>query len=107
MLRQYDNIVPGAGERILAMTETEGRHRQALEAKLLTTESRLSLLGVISAFVLGLCTIVGGTVCILKGQQIGGTILGGAGLVGLVSVFVYGTRQRNKQGSSASGDESC
>ena len=104
MLRQYDDIVPGAGERILAMTENEGEHRRSLEAKLLAAESRLSLLGVVSAFVLGLCTIVGGIVCILKGQPFGGTFLGSAGLAGLVWAFISGTRQRATQRGDASGD---
>lgn len=33
LLREYDNILPGAAERIIAMAENEGRHRQALENK--------------------------------------------------------------------------
>jgi uncharacterized membrane protein len=32
LLREYDAIVPGAAERILAMAENEGRHRHALES---------------------------------------------------------------------------
>lgn len=33
LLREYNAIVPGAAERILAMAENEGRHRQSLESK--------------------------------------------------------------------------
>lgn len=33
LLREYNQILPGAAERIIAMAENEGRHRQALENK--------------------------------------------------------------------------
>lgn len=33
LLREYNAIVPGAAERILALAENEGRHRQSLESK--------------------------------------------------------------------------
>lgn len=35
LLKEYDLILPGAAERIIAMAENEGRHRQDLESKAL------------------------------------------------------------------------
>jgi hypothetical protein len=33
----------------------------------------------------------------MAGHETGGSIIGGAGLSGLVGVFVYGSRQRRKE----------
>jgi len=97
ILKEYNSVLPGAAERIIAMAEEQGKHRRELEKKALSTDSCNSLLGIIFAFALGLSTIGCGTYCIVQGQQISGTIIGGVGLVGLVSVFIYGTRHRSKE----------
>ena len=96
-IQKYDEIIPNGAERIMAMAEKQSEHRQQLEKKALDTDSRNSLLGVIFAFILGLLTIVAGVIVILTGHSWPGTILGSAGLVGLVSVFIYGTRERRKE----------
>jgi len=44
--------------------------------------------------ILGVATIGGGVFLAFGGLQWAGSILGSAGLVGLVSVFVYGTRSK-------------
>lgn len=99
----YDNILPGAAERILSMAEKQSSHRQDLELKVIKAGARDSLIGLIFAFILGFFTIGGGIYCIIKGQSTGGTIIGGAGLVSLVGVFVYGSRQRRKERESKQG----
>ena len=78
----------------------KGAPRLSLETKALNTDSRNSLLGVIFAFILGLTTIVTGGIVVLKGQPWPGTIIGSVGLVGLVSAFIYGTRERRTERES-------
>lgn len=96
-LEKYNQIIPNGAERIMVMAEEQSKHRKTLEAKALNTDSRNSLLGIIFAFVLGLTTIVVGAIIILKDYVYPGTIMGSAGLVGLVSAFIYGTRSRRKE----------
>jgi len=96
-LERYSQIIPNGAERLMVMAEEQSKHRRELETKALNTDSRNSLLGVIFAFLLGLTTIVAGTIIILKGYAYPGTIVGSAGLVGLVSAFIYGTRERRKE----------
>lgn len=99
-LEGYNNIVPGAADRIIKMAEEQSSHRRALELVAIKSRSRDSLLGIIFGFLLALATIFAGTYVILEGFIWGGTILGSAGLVGLVSVFIYGTSSSRKERTS-------
>lgn len=78
------------------MAESQSKHRQALELKVINSDIEDSRRGLIFGLVIGLA-VVGGTICTITGHQIGGSIIGGGGLTGLVSVFVYGSRSRRKE----------
>lgn len=93
-LEGYERILPGAAERILAMAESQSTHRQGLEKKALSTESRNSLLGIIAALVIGVVALSIAGFCIYTGHDTAGATLGGTTLGSLVGTFVYGTRQR-------------
>ena len=99
-LAQYNEIIPNGAERIMVMAEEQSKHRRELEKIALKTDSRNSFLGVLSAFILGLATIIAGAIVILRGYSWPGALLGSAGLVGLVSVFIYGTKQRRQERES-------
>jgi len=91
---QYDQIVPGAAERIIAMAESQANHRQKLELIAVKSGSRDSLLGLIFGLIIGLSAIIGSVLTIMSGKEQGGAALGITGLASLVGVFVYGSRQR-------------
>ncbi len=97
ILSQYNQIVPDAANRIIAMAESQAEHRQQLESQVIGSDIRNSRLGLHYGLIIGLTTVIGATVCIFSGFQIGGSILGSAGLSSLVGVFVYGSRQRRKE----------
>lgn len=101
-LREFEELHPGITERLLTLVERQAAHRQALEQRELTMESRNSMCGLIFGLVIGLSTIVGAVVCILSGYAFSGTFLGTAGLTSLVGVFVYGSRQRRRIDEPAS-----
>ena len=97
LLKQYDEVHPGFAERIIAMAEKQAKHRQDLESRVIDSDIRNSRLGLHYGLIIGLCAVIGGSVCIILGHQIGGSIIGGTGLTGLVGVFVYGSTQRRKE----------
>lgn len=99
-LERYELLLPGAADRILTMAENQSEHRRDIERIVIKSRARDSLLGVIFGFILAIMTIVAGTYVVIKGYTWSGTILGSAGLVGLVSVFVYGTRSARKERNS-------
>ena len=96
-LRHYNDILPGAAERILTMAEQQAAHRQTLEAMAVRTEARNSTLGVVFALLIGLGSMAVAGYAISQGKEISGTILGGTGLASLVGTFIYGTSQRRKE----------
>ena len=49
-----------------------------------------------SALVLALAVLVGGVICILQDHDWAGAVIVGIDIVGLCSVFVYGTKMRNQ-----------
>lgn len=100
MLYQYNQILPGAAERIITMAEDQSKHRQDLERTVIKARARDSLYGIISAAILCITTILCGTFTVLNGHEVSGAFLGTAGLAGLAGVFVYGTRENRKERES-------
>ena len=97
LLREFDNIVPGSAERIIQMAEKQVEHRQFLEKTVVTGDSRRAFYGLwVGAFV-ALCVLAGAVFLIYTGHDIAGAVVGGLDIVGLVSVFVYGTARRRSE----------
>ena len=94
---QYNQAVPDFAERIIVMAEAQSKHRQELESKVIESDINNSKLGLHYGLIIGLAAVIGGTICILYGHEVGGSIIGGTGLTGLVGVFVYGSRSRRKE----------
>jgi uncharacterized membrane protein len=88
LLTLYEDVLPGAAERIFLMAEKQGDHRRAMDRGELT----LAFVGVITAFVLALIGIIAGTVLGFNGHEISGSIIGGSGLAILCGSFIYGSR---------------
>jgi uncharacterized membrane protein len=96
-LEKYERITPGAADRIIKMAEKQSDHRQTIERAVIKTKSINSTLGVVFAFLLGAGTIFGGVFLAYNGQGWPGAVLGSAGLIGLVSVFIYGTKSTSNE----------
>ncbi len=93
-LAAYEDILPGAAERIFAMAESQSNHRQGLEVKALSFEGRNSLLGIVAGWFLGTLGLLIGGFCIYTAHDVAGAAISGVSLVSLVGTFIYGTRER-------------
>lgn len=93
LLAEYEHTLPGLGERIARMAETEATHRHRMEHGLL----RLSYLGVSGALAIALMAIGGGIYAIIGGQSAYGLAAIVTALAGLVTVFVLGRRDAPPQ----------
>ena len=100
VLQGYEDIVPGAANRILEMAERQSEHRQQLEKTVVNGESRMSILGLVAGFVLSTMVIGGGIYLIASGHDFAGAALIGINLVGLATVFVYGSSKRRHEQQS-------
>lgn len=90
LLAEYNQVLPGLAERIVAMTEAEGENRRALQRRVL----RLSEAGLVSAFVITMTVIVWGFVLIGQGKSPEGMTSIIAALGSLL--IVYLTRRKPK-----------
>ncbi len=97
ILAKYNDVLPGAADRIIAMAEKQAEHRQELEKIAVTSRAGDSRLGVVSGLIIGVVALLVGGYVIGKGHTISGILLGGGSIAGLVGVFVYGTRSSSAE----------
>lgn len=104
ILAGYENVIPGGADRILSMAELEAKHRHDMDNKCHKTDSRDSLLGIVSAFTLTTMIIVGGIVVIIKVPGTLGTIAGllmsGSGIGTVLTTFIKSTKATWKMDNS-------
>ena len=97
ILKQYDEIVSGAAERIIKMAEEQFSHRTSLERKVIDSDIQRSKIGQILGFIIAIAGLAVALIVTLRGYETAGILIGGATLVSLVGVFVYGTASRKRE----------
>ena len=97
ILRRFDEVVPGAAERIIRMAEEQFAHRTALEKKVIESDISRSKWGQILGFMIAVIGLGVSALVTIYGNQWAGAVIGGATLASLVGVFMYGARTRNKE----------
>ena len=97
VLKKFDEVVPGAAERIIKMAEEQSAHRKELEKKVIDSDIARSKYGQ----VLGFCIAIVGLVVLafvsIFGNAIAGGVIGVSTLVSLVGVFMYGAKTRSEE----------
>ena len=88
VLRQYEERFPGAGERILTMTEKEQTHRHNWDRQMLEYKGMEVQNGQKFGFMLGVLAIGGGIFCAYIGQPVVAGILVGTTALGIVTAFI-------------------
>jgi len=104
ILAKYEQINPGFANRIVSLAESEAEHRRDLEEKMVAADIETlkqsvneRRLGQIFAFAIGTIRIISGTYAAIHGAQIAGSFIGTGGVIGLVSVFIYGRKEKPPQ----------
>ena len=97
VLREYNEIIPGLADRIVALAEKQTEHRIGIETKVINSDIGRSWGGLICGFVVALACVVAGTLCILYGHDWAGTTLATGAVGGLVYTFIYGTAARRAE----------
>jgi uncharacterized membrane protein len=82
-LREYEQVLPGSADRIVAMAEAEAHHRRTSEGRLI----RLSEWGLVAALLIALVGMIGGLYVTLRGKSLEGMGTIGVTIVALVTVF--------------------
>ena len=90
ILHGYEQVLTGAAERIIQLTENQAAHRQNLERKSLRLNAIQSILGQVFSFILAFLTIGAGAYIIYSGRNIPGLMMVIAAVASLVGTFLYG-----------------
>lgn len=94
-LKAYNDIVPGAADRIIAMAEKEAEHRHDMESKAIEYTQKDSRRGQLFAFIIVMTALIGGIVLILNGKGITGLVSLASALAMLAGAFIYNNRDKN------------
>ena len=100
-LARYNDVLPGAAERILQMAERQQQQDHnaemaaiGIERTVVVQDARRAYLGMLAGFIISLLVIGGGIYLIATGRDWAGVVLISINLSGLVGVFVYGSKMR-------------
>jgi len=96
-LEKYNQVLPGAAERILAMAESQQAHRQHLEKHVIESNVSAQTRGTWLGFFVAMTVIVGGIWLIHDGKNTAGLASVLTALGALVGVFVYSKYEQKKE----------
>lgn len=94
-MAKYEEICPGSADRILKMAESQSDHRKQLECKVIEAQIRISNMGQIFALVIALGCLISAVICALHNQPWPASVLGGVTLVGSITAFIAGKKQKD------------
>ena len=97
ILKKFDEVVPGAAERIIKMAEEQSTHRKDLEKKVIESDIARSKWGQVLGFAIAIAGLATSTLIAIYGSAIAGGIIGVGTLASLVGVFMYGATTRSKE----------
>ncbi len=97
LLKKYDDVCPGAADRLIGMAEKQAAHRQAMESRALDYEHRRSMLGTQCGLVVALAGFVTAGWVAWIGHPTAAGIIGSVDLGALVGVFMYGKYYTSKE----------
>lgn len=90
VLQEYERVVPGAADRILAMAESDTTERAALDRKLADAEIENARGGRNQAYSLTLTALVAAIVFFALGNPVAGAVLLSMPVVMLIRSFLGG-----------------
>lgn len=102
VLREFDQIIPGAAERILSMAEQEGVHRRELEKRIVRVGTHNDSVGMYLATLVAICFMGVAAYAIQKGYTVSAVIIALAEIVALAIVHVSRKSDSGKTGEPPS-----
>lgn len=100
ILSGFEQIVPGAAERILAMAEENGKHQREMEKAAITLASDTVRRGQTYGLIIGILAFITCIVALWFGSEGTAMTIGGVTIVGLVTVFVTGRFRKTRNSNS-------
>jgi len=103
-LAKYNEALPGAAERIVAMAERQSAHRQDIEKIVIMSNAHVQKVGPYLGFGVAMTAVVGGIYLMGHGHDGYGLAAVITALASLAGVFIYGkTKQKHDLDEKAQG----
>lgn len=96
VLERYNEILPGAAERIISLAESQHHHRQELEKCVITSNVKAQKLGTVLGFIVSMTVVIGGMFLIHEGKSTAGLATTLTALASLVGVFVWSKHEQQR-----------
>ena len=97
VLTGYNDAFPGAAERIVAMAESQSQHRQTIEKRVVDSNCRNELAGLIVGSILSAIAIVGGIYLAAHDKPLSGFGVILTDVVALAGIFIYNRQAQIKE----------
>lgn len=94
-LREYEEILPGAADRIIGMAERNLTHKQELESKALSADIDDQRLGQKFGFAALIALVIAAAVSAYFSNNVAAGLFLGTGALGTIGVFVKGRMNGN------------
>lgn len=96
-LLKYEQVLPGAAERIMSMAERQSIHRQGMEDKMLDANIKSEKRGQFFGFTVFITVILIGFVLLIFDKKIEGlaSILGS--IAGVIGLFIYSREDTKRE----------
>ncbi|MBM3493745.1 MAG: DUF2335 domain-containing protein [Armatimonadetes bacterium] len=96
-LRLYEETLPGAADRIIAMAEQQAAHRQRIESLAVQTQAKRSIQGLWLGAGLSFAMTMVAAALAFTGHQTAGIAFASINIAGVAGVFVYGSVSMRKE----------
>jgi len=97
MFKKYDQVVPGAAERILKMAENQSNHRIRMEGKVIDSDIKNRKIGQVFAFIICVLALIIGGFLIYSDKNASGLSVILTSLAGIIGIFIYGTYKKSQE----------
>jgi uncharacterized membrane protein len=106
ILARYEKVLPGAAERTFRLVESEQEHRHRMQEKQLDAEiadqkivRNIEKRGPILALVVAAIVMGVSVTTALNGKEATASVIGGGGLIALVTAFIQGRKPQKDSDS--------
>lgn len=102
LFADFEKALPGLADRVMKMSESQTKHRQKIESRVIFFDLVKSWMGLIFAFLIVIAGFAAATYLILKDKDASGLAVGIVPLGAIIGTFIW---QRRGGGEEVSGGD--
>lgn len=97
VLAEYDKILPGCAERMIARFEKQSDHRMHLEKFTIEGDGRRSNWGMVCGTIVALAFLASGVLLVMNGHDVAGGAIATVDIAAILAAYLVGTHNRTQE----------